>query len=413
MRYFYYHLLMSNGDTRRGFVKLGFVKTASARLYLEQRRDAVILSLWAFPPWVNVFFDTWRSLARGRIQRVDLAEFFRGLSVMLRGGVPVIEALDEFALDGQHAAIAALAVDIRENLRSGQGFSQSLEEHADVIPETVLSLARIGEASGTLDLTMTRAAEHLARVVRIGKDSKRAMVYPAFVLVSVLAAAMFWLYYVVPGVMDMFRQMGVHLPWLTTIIMHFADAVRQHFVLIVSVFLILIGAFVLLVIRNARVRKKLHKLGYHAPVTRVLVRSSSLAFITEYLSLMLSSGVDVLQSLEVLERATTNEVYREGIAAARASVMQGNSLSSALRETGLFSGFMVRMVSVGEQTGSMDRQLAYLADEYRHRFGHVMATLGEVIQPAVMVLVGGLFVLMVAALFLPIYQIIGHVGFMR
>ena len=413
MHYYYCRLLLNNGATRGELVKLGFGNIVSARLYLEQRRDAVVLRLVSLPAWLNVALDAWRSFLHGRIQRADLAEFFRGLSVMLRGGVPIAEALEEFAREDHHPGISAMAADIRDNLLEGKEFSRSLEAHADVIPETVLNLARIGEASGTLDVTMTRAAEHLARVVRLGKDSKRAMIYPALVLVAVMGAAVFWLYYVVPSVTDMFRQMGVALPWITRVVVHAANAARMHFSIAAMVVISLTIAFWLLATRNARVRAMVHRLGYHAPISRTLVRSASLAFITEYLSLMLSSGVDVLQSLEVLERATRHEVYRQAIARARESVLQGESLSVALRGTGLFPGFMIRMVSIGEQTGAIDEQLAFLADEFRHRFEHVVATLGDVIQPAVMALVGGLFILVVASLFLPIYQIIGNVGLMR
>jgi len=141
----------------------------------------------------------------------------------------------------------------------------------------------------------------------------------------------------------------------------------------------------------------------------VLIRSSSLAFITEYLSLLISSGINIVDSLEVLERSIKNEVYRDKIRQVREGVSRGNSLSEEIKARKTFPGFVIRMISVGEQSGSLDTQLRYLAEEYRSRFDHIVASISEIIKPLVMIIAGGLFILMIVALFLPIYQLVGQV----
>ena len=410
MRCFYYRILLENGRTRRGVSKLAMEQVSSAQIYLEHHWMAVVLSLRGFPTWFNTVFDAYRMLTRKSISRTDLAEFFRSFAVMLSSGIPILDAVEELSTDERSAPATRLAEDIMERLRAGSSLTESMEDHADVVPETVRNLIRIGETSGTLDITMTHAAEHLSRVVHIASDSKRALIYPAFVFFTVLAATTFWVYYVVPSISDLFRQMNVKLPWLTVKVISFSTFVHNHFLIFLLVSMGILVVSILLVKYNQHVRFAIHKLAYYAPVSRVLVRSSALAFITEYLSLLLASGVDIIHSLGVLHRSMANEIYRRKILQIRQSVLLGNGLYEGMRETGEFPGFMLRMVNVGEQTGTLDQQLSYLAGEYRRRFEHVVASLGEIIQPAVMLLVGGLFILMVASLFLPIYQLIGQVG---
>jgi len=413
MRCFYYRILLANGVTRRGVCKLSVVQTTSAQMYLEKRWRAVVLSLVSLPKWFTSLYDAYCTLSRRAVSHADLAEFFRNLAVMLGGGVPILSAMEELATDDGDSATSALAGDLLESLRSGASLTESLERHPDVVPETVRNMARIGETSGTLDTTLGDAAEHLNRVVGITQDSKRALIYPGFVFGAIIAASMFWIYYVVPNISDLFRQMRVELPALTTSVVAFADYVNGHFLLFALILAVTIALGLLLIKHNPRVRYGVHKLAYQLPVSRVIVRSASLAFITEYLSLLLASGVNVVHSLDVLQRSLGNEVYRRKIASVRLGVMRGNSLTDEMRVAGIFPGFVLRMVSVGEQTGSLDKQLAYLAAEYRRRFEHVVASIGEIIQPVTMLVAGGLFILMVASLFLPVYQLIGQVGILR
>jgi len=413
MRCFYYRILLANGSTQWGVAKLAMLRPTSAQVYLEKRWRAVVISLRALPRWFNAAYDAYFTLTRRRISRADLAEFFRNLAVMLGGGVPILSAMEELATDAEAGPTAVLAGDLLESLRSGASLTESLQRHADLVPETVRNLARIGETSGTLDTTLGHAADHLYRLVRITRDSKRALIYPAFVFAAIFTAAMFWIYYVVPNIADLFRQMRVDLPVLTTTVVAFAEYVNGHFLLFSLLLAGLVGGSVLLVKHNQRVRYQVHKLGYHLPVSRLLVRASALAFITEYLSLLLASGVNIAHSLDVLQRSLSNEVYRRKIRQVRSGVLRGNSLTDEMRAAGIFPGFVLRMVSVGEQTGSLDKQLAYLAAEYRRRFEHVVASIGEIIQPVTMLIAGGLFILMVASLFLPVYQLIGQVGILR
>ncbi len=410
MRCFYFQRLLPNGQLKTGITKLAFLNELSAKIYMEKRWQSVIVKLVMLPGWFSIFYDWFVNIVHRPIQRYELADFFRNLAVMQGSGIPILEAMDEMSSEDSSLQTRHLAADILESLRSGATLSDSLERQADLIPETVRHLTQIGEVSGTLDRTLLDASEHLQRINKIVGDSKRAMIYPAFVFLSIFGTGLFWIGYVVPAISSLFKQMRVKLPPLTQWVLKMSNIAGSHFAWFVALLIALILGAVILVRRNAKVRYKVQELALALPVSRILVSSSALAFITEYLSLLISSGLNVVESLEVLRKATRNEVYKKAIGRIREGVMRGNSLSAGMRESRRFPGFVTRMVSVGEQAGSLDQQLKYLANEYRQRFDRVVGSIGEIIKPVVMLIAGALFIFMVVALFLPIYQLIGQVS---
>jgi len=409
MRSFYYQHLLSTGEIRSGVEKLAFDNPESARLYMERRYNVVVLKLKMMPSWTTGFFDTVKKVTRKPMGRDELVDFFHNLAVMQRSGIPIIEAMQEMASEDSGPAAQQLAKDVLESLASGASLSESFNRHPDIIPETARYLVQIGENSGALDRTLMDAANHLKRVGNIVRDTKRVMIYPAFVFLSIIGAALFWMVYVIPNIADLFRQMRIELPAITKAVMSFSENLSANFTIFVIILVLLIYGISVLVKRNKSIRYRFHSLLLKLPVSKVLIRSSSLAFITEYLSLLISSGINIVDSLEVLERSIKNEVYRDKIRQVREGVSRGNSLSEEIKARKTFPGFVIRMISVGEQSGSLDTQLRYLAEEYRSRFDHIVASISEIIKPLVMIIAGGLFILMIVALFLPIYQLVGQV----
>lgn len=410
MRCFYFQRLLPTGQLKTGITRLAFLNESSARVYMEKRWQSVIVKLVLLPAWVNVPYNWYVHLIHRPIKRDELADFFRNLSVMQRSGIPILTAMEEMSSNESSPQIRYFALDILESLQSGAALSDSLDRRSDLIPDTVRHLARIGEISGTLDRTLMDASEHLQRVNKIVDDTKRAMIYPLFVFLSIFGAGLFWIGYVIPSISELFKRMQVQLPPLTRWVLKVSDVVGTHFFSFMAGLLILVLGSVLLVRHNTTIRYKLQELALTLPVSKVLVSSSALAFITEYLSLLISAGVNVVESLEVLTKATRNEVYKEAIGNLCEGVKRGNSLSSGMRESHRFPGFVIRMVSAGEQAGSLDNQLQYLADEYRRRFDHVVASIGEIIKPVLLLIAGAIFIFMIVSLFLPIYQLIGQVS---
>jgi type II secretory pathway component PulF len=168
---------------------------------------------------------------------------------------------------------------------------------------------------------------------------------------------------------------------------------------------VLIGVWLLIKLHK-KTRKLTFSIAHKLPILRVLVTASGMAFITEYLAIMIASGVDILRSLGVLERAISDEYYRERIRKVRLAVERGELLAPAMRQVGGFPAMAIRMIGVGEETGSLDKQLKQLAQEYRMRLAHLIASLSEIIKPVIILVAGLFFLLLIVALLLPIYDLV-------
>lgn len=409
MNSFYYQLLLTDGRTRRGLVRLQMQQTESVRLWLERRFDAVVLRIVRLPGLLRPLYDLWDSTVHGRITDQHMGEFLRNLGVMSRSGIPMFESLQTLASEAdEQPEVARLAREVLQELDAGSGVTQAFERHPDLFPETVRNLVSIGEATGEMDGVLLEAAEHVQRVARLNRDIRKALIYPFFVFASILVAALFWMYYVVPQMSDLFVRMNVELPRITLAVLATADWLSNNIawslMLMVGVGLLLI----LLLRYHQGSRWLVHRGLHHLPLSRTLIRTGGMASITEHLSLLIRAGLDIVRSLDVLARSLSDEYYRERIRAVRAIVERGERLSAAMRQVGGFPPLAVRMIAAGEETGTLDEQLRELANEYRYRFSHLIDTLAEIIKPAVILLAGGLFILLVVALFLPVYYLIGE-----
>ncbi|MFK8010640.1 MAG: type II secretion system F family protein [Marinicellaceae bacterium] len=410
MRCYYHRLLLQSGKTQRGFSKLLMENERSAQVYIEKRKQAIVLSLILLPNWFLYIYDFWNRIRGNYIDKAALAEFFHNISVMLKAGVPIFSAMEEMTTGDSEPKVQELAENLLESMRSGLTLAESLNKHSDTIPKTVIYLAHIGEESGQQDRTLHDAAEHMSRIVNITRDTKRAMIYPAFVFTSIIGATIFWLYYVVPNISDLFKHMQVDLPTITKVTVAFSNHIHEYIFVYLLIFIIIVFVLIAMYKYNQKFRYRVHKLFFKLPISRTIMRSSGLAFITEYLSLLISSGVEIIKSLEIIEESITNEVYKEKIGEVREGVMRGNTLTDELRLAEVFPSFVLRLTSIGEQTGTLDSQLKYLAEEYRKRFEHTVESISEIIQPLVIIFAGLLFILMIVALFLPVYKLIGEVG---
>jgi len=408
LRYVFYRVLPEQGRVRSGLSKLPVTDFSNAHPLVERREQAVVLRLYVLPMLLVPLFDGLALFLRRSIPLTLLAEFLHSLGLMLRSGLPVDMALKDLREDATHPALKALTADLLNGVRAGNSLSSRLSFYPHQVPATVRHLVDIGERSGNLDRVLMDASEHLGRITALRQDVSRALIYPFFVVATIVVAALFCVYYVLPDLADMFRQMGAHLPPLTQSVMSGVYWIRE--LLAAYGYWILAALLLVPVIlsRSQRVRAGFYWLAYRLPISRTLVRTSAMAFISEYLALLVAAGINLLDGLAILEAAIRNEVYRNAIRQAREGVQRGNTLSRELERSGVFSPLMIRLINVGEQSGNLDGQLRTLADEYRRRLNHLVATLAEVIKPAVLLLAGALFIFVVVVFLLPVYELIAQ-----
>ena len=409
MKYYRYKLIAPTGQLLSGVIKLPYQDIMSAITHLERDGSVTIFVKHVGPILSSLFRLSTMRLHR-KIKRPVLAEMLNNISVMLRSGLALISALKESAASADVPEIQGDMNDLVMSIQGGASFSKAAVNYPHIFPAAVLHLIRMGEETGQLDNMTADASEHLKRVHGIISDTKQALIYPAIVFLIMGGGMIFWFYYVVPKIVGLFMEMDVVLPPLTVFLIALSEFVRSHLAAIsigvVSVFgLIHAGR------RWSRKFKRIIDSSLlRLPIAKTVIIASHLAFITVYFSMLLNAGIDILQSLQIIIESVGNEVYREKLIKVKASISKGDGISDSFKSADIFPAFVVRMINIGEMSGSLTEQLDYVAQEYRKKLNLLVASLGKILEPFVLIVAGSFFAIIIIALLLPIYDLISQVG---
>jgi general secretion pathway protein F/type IV pilus assembly protein PilC len=407
--FYCYCLLLENGRKKYGVAWFAIERDFSAVLWLERHYQAVVLGVYRLPDALNGVFRALEHLYVSFSGKEDLSGMLRDLALMLKSGIPIIDGLRmiveeaSFGVAGGTVRVARLVLG---ELEGGASVKRAFSRHPNLFPEIVRHLVDIGNESGTLDKMLLEAANHLERIAHIGANARRALIYPVFVFATILGAAGFWLYYVIPNLSELFVQLHAKMPPLTINLIRFSEWLADNGVLSCIIFSSPIVVPWLAFSHSLAFRKWCFRMGHRLPISGILLRTSGMAFLTEHLGLLIRAGLDIQSSLEILKRSTGDEYYREGIAKAHSVIQRGERLSAAMRSAGRFPPLILRMIAVGEHSGTLDEQLERLAVEYRRRFDNRIASLSEIIKPAIILVAGGFFIFLIVALLLPVYDLI-------
>jgi type II secretory pathway component PulF len=409
MKYYRYKLIAPTGQVSSGVIKLPYHDIMSAITHLE--RDG---SVTIFVKYAGLLLSTLYRLSNmrmyRRIKRPVLAEMLNNISVMLRAGLALVSALKESAASADVPEVQGDMNDLVMSIQGGASFSKAASNYPHIFPATVIHLIRMGEETGQLDNMAADASAHLKRVHEIITDTRQALLYPSIVFTIMGSGMIFWFYYVVPKIVGLFQEMDVVLPALTLFLIALSEFIRSHLMAVVG------GGIVLFVLLHGgrRYNRKFKRFTdlvlLKLPIAKTLIKASSLAFITEYFSMLLNAGIDILQSLQIITESVGNEVYREKLIQVKASITKGEGISDSFKNADIFPAFVVRMINVGEMSGSLTEQLDYIAREYRKKLNILVASLGKMLEPLVLVVAGSFFALIIIALLLPIYDLISQVA---
>ncbi|MDY6878699.1 MAG: type II secretion system F family protein [Desulfatiglans sp.] len=409
MNFFRYKLIETTGEVSSGIIKLPYQEVMSAISHLE-REGSTTIYVRKLGRLASLLVKLGAFRFGRKLSRSFQAEFLHNVSLMLRSGLTLTSALEEAASSSDMADFEADLEDMKMAIQSGATFSEAAEKYRDIFPETVIHLIRLGEETGTLDRTLMDASEHLKRLQAIVSDTKQALLYPSFVFVAMGAGFLFWFYFVVPKIVTLFREMDVVLPALTIFLIGVSEFIQGHIIVIVAGLILCTVLITASYKKSVGFRKAMQKLQLKVPVFRSLSSASSLAFITEYFSLLINVGIDIIRSMEILEDCIKNEVYREKVGQVKWWLTKGEGIADAFGKVPIFPLFVVRMINAGEQSGTLPEQLSTIAEDYRNKLSILVATLGKMIEPIVLVVAGVMFAIIVGGLFLPIYDLISVVG---
>jgi type II secretory pathway component PulF len=408
MNYYRYKLMESNGEVISGIIRLPYKDVISAMSYLE-REDNTAIYVKKLGSAASFFFKL-TTLRIRKVTRSFQAEFLGNVSLMLSSGMTLTTALEEAASSSERPDFENDIKDIILNIQGGATFSEAAERYRYIFPETVIYLLRLGEETGKLDRMLMDASEHLKRIQKILSDTKQALLYPCFVFISMGAGLLFWFYYVVPKIVGLFKEMDVSLPPLTVFLLRLSAFVQNNILSIILGLAVVIFSVVMAYKNSLRARKAFDALLLALPISGTIISASNMAFITEYFSLLLNVGIDILQSMNILKASMKNEVYKETLTEVNEGLARGDGVAESFRRALIFPSFVVRMINVGEQSGTLPEQLTHIAEDYRNKLSLVVATIGKMIEPLVLVLAGAMFAVIIVGLFLPVYDLVSQVS---
>jgi type II secretory pathway component PulF len=359
----------------------------------------------------DIFSDFYFRKIRSRgIKTADIIEFASNLSVMQRAGLPLLTSISDIAESIDNKYFMERLLDIKRNVELGLGFSESLKRHHDVFPEIFINLIEVGEETGRLSESLSEIAVHLQRMEDLKNAIIRALMYPAFAFLGTTGALLFWLIYVLPQMSELFIAMDVELPVITQALISASDFSRSYWYVYIFVPL---SIYVILKLLSARDATKyyLDKIILHIPIAKLIVRNKLLALFAEQLRILTSAGVTIDRSLDIMISVMNNLVFSRVLEQTKKDVMLGSRISEAIKKhPDLFPNLAVRMISIGESTGNLTEQLNYLSEYFLDKLDDISEKMGKMIEPIIILLIGGMFVVIILGLLSPIYDLIAGVG---
>jgi type IV pilus assembly protein PilC len=338
--------------------------------------------------------------------KVDVEIGFQQLSSMLRSGLTLLSAIKTTAEQARRASMTRIWERVYERIEEGSSFANALAEHPKCFPDFVVQLVHVGEESGTLELVLTRAATQLERARNLKVQVFNAMMYPAIVLLLALGVTSFMLISLIPKLQKFLAMRHKTLPAMTQALLTMSDAaqVSLPYVAVLAPFAILAGiAFY----RWPTGRMACDRFALRIPIVGKILRVAATASFARTLGLLLQSGVSLLSALTTVERLMSNRLIAAHIEDVRETVMQGGTLAAPLLQRRIFMAMVPRMVAVGETTGSLDPVLDEVANFHEKELAATIRRLSVLIEPAIIVLVGGIVGFVYIAFFVALYSLAG------
>ena len=340
----------------------------------------------------------------------DLAVFTRQFSVMIDAGLPLVQCLEILAGQQENKTFESVLTTTRASVEGGSTLSAAMGQHEKVFDALYVNLVEAGEAGGILDTILQRLANYIEKNVKLKRAVKSALVYPVAVLLVAAGVITLLLWKVVPIFATLFLGLGVALPLPTRIVIALSNFVGSIFGLLILVFLIGISVALKLWHATPNGRYILDGMLLKLPLVGILLRKIAVARFTRTLGTLISSGVPILEGLDITARTAGNAVIEKALGMVRKALEQGKNLADPLKETNVFPGMVTQMIGVGEQTGAMDAMLQKIADFYEEEVDAAVKDLLAALEPAMIVFLGVVVGGIVISMYLPLFSLIGQLA---
>lgn len=330
----------------------------------------------------------------------DLGVFCRQFSSITRAGVTIIDALNMLAESTENKKMQAALYAVRADVEKGETFGDSLAKHPKVFSELMIQMARAGEASGSLEISMERMAVQFERSAKTKALIKKAMIYPIVVAIVAVAVVVVMLVVVIPSYMEMFEQLDTKLPAITLMVVAMSDFIQAYWFILVPVIIAIV--FAIKTFAGTNMGKHVFgKLQLKIPAVQNLVVKSAAALMARTLSTLLSAGVPLIEAVDIVSDTMTNIWFKEALKNAVQEIMVGAPLSQPLRSSGLFPPMVHHMIRIGEEAGSTEEMLDRLADYYEEEVELAVQSLMAAMEPMIIIVLAGIVGVLIGAVLAP------------
>lgn len=348
-------------------------------------------------------------LLRGGVSQKELAIFTRQFSVMIDAGLPLVQCIEILGTQAENKVFQKVLLQVRHDVESGATLADSMRKHPKAFDELYCNMIAAGEAGGILDTILQRLANYIEKAVKLKRAVRSAMIYPTAVIAIAAIVVTVILWKVIPTFAALFAGLGAELPLPTRIVIVLSNFVGRYIILIV----LIIVAFIYAIKKyhdTYKGKRVIDGLLLRAPVLGLVLRKIAVARFCRTLATLVSSGVPILEALEITAKTAGNAIVEDAIMATRKSIEEGKTISEPLKDTEVFPPMVVHMIAVGEQTGALDSMLSKIADFYEDEVDAAVANMLTLLEPIMILFLGIVIGGIVVSMYLPMFSLLNKIG---
>jgi type IV pilus assembly protein PilC len=394
--------------TRQGTIKKGELEAQSDQAVMGQLRAQLLMPVSVKKKPKDVL--EYLPFLKPGIGIKDLVVFTRQFATMIDAGLPLVQCLEILGDQNENATFKQVIRTVKSDVEQGSSFADALRKHPKPFDDLYVNLVHAGEVGGILDTILNRLAVYLEKAEALRRKVKGAMVYPTVVLVVAAAVVVLMLVKVIPTFEQMFIDFGGELPGPTQAVINISHWMQQWIWLLGLLAAAGVVGFVQARKRSPRFRRATDATFLKMPVFGPLLRKVAVARFSRTLGTMIASGVPILDALDIVARTSGNMIIEEALRDVKAAISEGKTIAEPLSESDVFPGMVVQMIAVGEETGAMETMLSKIADFYDEEVDAAVEALTAMLEPAMMVVLGGTVGGLLIAMYLPIFKIAETIG---
>jgi type IV pilus assembly protein PilC len=344
-----------------------------------------------------------------RVKGRDVVIFTRQFATMIDSGLPLVQALDILGKQSENKAFKKVLIGTKEHVETGGTLADGMNKYPEAFDTLFVNMVQAGESGGILDIILERLSVHMEKAMKLKREIKTAMIYPGVVVSAATIVTSVLLLFVIPTFADLFKDFGSALPLPTQLVINLSDFVLANWFFIFGGAGTILWSFVRFA-KQERGKEVLHPIFLKMPVFGNIIKKVAVARFTRTLGTMISSGVPILEALNICARTAGNKVVERDVLRARISISEGKSMVEPLSESVVFPPMVVQMIGVGEATGALDAMLQKIADFYEDEVDNAVTAMKQMIEPIMILVLGVIIGALVIAMYLPIFKMGSVVG---